>query len=130
MKQLGWSLSTLVFVLLGTNGIAKIPALAAEYLGQKLDGQAFNAQVYSYETGGVFRGQVKFQRGKRATIAFLNGSTIPMIVNQKITDLKQIRARSAWSIPGIGLNIGYGSGSMHPRPLQGLWQIALEAEEP
>lgn len=117
MKLFGLTLSTLLLLAPG--------AVAAEYQGKILDSQPFEAQVYSFATGGVFQATVKFD-DRRATIQFVNGDQLWTTVDQTITNPDRIVARSGLNLFGLGLRVGY---SLDKRPgpgPQGLWLINLD----
>ncbi len=111
-------------------------ATAAEYQGKNIDGKTFEATAYSYETGGRFDIQVRFQ-DQRATMIFANGGQTTLRLNQAvITDPYAIEGwkRGFITLGGL-LSIGVADNSDHnlqpprPRPLEGFWRISLKENQ-
>jgi hypothetical protein len=111
-------------------------ALAAEYQGQNIDGQTFEATAYSYETGGLFEIQVRFKK-RRATMFFASGGRQTIRLNQPIITNPTHIEGWGWgflTIAGL-LSIGVADNSdnnlqpPHPRPLEGFWRISLKEGE-
>lgn len=66
------------------------PARAAEYQGKNIDGRSFAAEVYSYETGGVYQAEVQFKQDQ-AAITFAGGGQLTIKLRQpNISDVSQI----------------------------------------
>ncbi|PZD75424.1 hypothetical protein C1752_00402 [Acaryochloris thomasi RCC1774] len=109
------------------------PVLAAEYQGQNIDGETFEATAYSYETGGLFDIQVRFKK-RRATMYFVNGGRQTIRLNQPvITNPDHIDGwhRGFLTIGGL-FSIGVTDNNDNnlqpprPRPLEGFWRISLK----
>lgn len=110
------------------------PTLAAEYQGKPIDGKRFNAQVYSYHTGGVFDAQVEFQRDL-ATIHFVSGSQLVIRLNQpNIQDPTAILGYgrlgsvplTRWLSLGVATDNGLTGGvTVGGGRFEDLWQIRL-----
>ncbi|MGF1601543.1 MAG: hypothetical protein ACFCU8_05880 [Thermosynechococcaceae cyanobacterium] len=132
MKPLGVALLITTALLSSSGG-----ALAAEYQGQNIDGELFEATAYSYETGGLYDIQVRFNEG-RATMVFAGGSEQTIRLNQPvITDLNSIEGwrRGFLTLGGL-FSIGVADNSDNnlepprPRPLEGFWRISLKGNQP
>lgn len=119
--------------------IMPLPAIAAEYQGQSIDGRRLPAKVYSYGTGGVFEAEVEF-KGNLATLYFVNGGQLVIRLNQStIRDPKNIigygnvgqfplgRALSIGigTDPGLSGSISFGGGSFSDT-----WAIQLLSNSP
>ena len=124
----GWTLGMAVLVSMPR-------AIAAEYEGRNIDGRTFEAQVFSYETGGLYDIQVEFRK-KRAIMTFAGGSKQKIrLRNPVITNPQQIEG---WGRPGLTFgifSIGLADDSTNnlqsprPRPLEGFWRIRIRAED-
>lgn len=125
-----WAIAITSLLLLST------PARAAEYEGKNIDGRKLDAQVYSYQTGGVFDAQVEFNQDL-ATIYFAGGGQLTVRLNQRaIADpdnilgygrLGQIPLGRSFAIgltPENGLRGGLTIGAGR---LDDLWRIRLKS---
>lgn len=109
--------------------------LAAEYGGKSIDGRTFPAQVYSYETGGVYDAQVQFN-GNQVTIEFTSGGRLLVRLQQPmIQDPTKIEVSGKpGTIPlsnSFSIGFGYGSTSDNlspnsPNPLGSFWRISID----
>ncbi|MGB7417023.1 MAG: hypothetical protein WA902_22710 [Thermosynechococcaceae cyanobacterium] len=111
-------------------------ALAAEYQGKNIDGKLFEATAYSYETGGLYEIQVRFDE-RQATMIFAGGSKKTIQLNQSVvTDPDHIEGSKQGFLTIGGLfSIGVADNSDNnlepprPRPLQGVWRISLKERQ-
>lgn len=117
--------------------LAQPKVMAAEYQGQILDGQTFDATAYSHGSGGTFDVQVKFKK-KRATLYFVNGGQQTIWLDRReIKDPQQI---TGWGRPfgvrvggffNVGLSDNRSLHNLEPTGMssfEGLWSISLEPE--
>lgn len=126
MKVFGFTLAALCLLA--------APTLAAEYQGKTIDGKRFNAQVYSYQTGGVFDAQVEFQRDL-AIVYFVSGSQLTIRLNQpSIQDPTAILGYgrlgslplTRWLSLGLATDNGITGGvTLGGGRFEDLWQIKL-----
>lgn len=87
MKRLSFISFTLLALLCLTN-----VAMAAEYLGQNIDGELYSVTAYSYSTGKYYYGNVEFY-GDQATLYFNNGGYITLnLDDEEINDPNNISA--------------------------------------
>jgi hypothetical protein len=110
-------------------------ARSAEYQGKTLDGRTFPAQIYSYETGGIYDAQVQFNQN-RATIKFPEGGQfIVKLQHTVITDPAGIEALGApGRIPlGNSFSVGLSGAGISdnlfpntPNPLTSFWRISID----
>jgi len=108
--------------------------LAAEYRGKIIDGRTFPAQVYSYETGGVYDARVQFN-GNQVTITFPGGGQFLARLQQStIRDPTKIEVFGRpGTIPlGNSFSIGFNYGSARdnlfpnsPNSLGSFWRISI-----
>lgn len=127
MKTVGMTLLTLSLLI--------SPSQAAQYQGKTIDGQRLSAKVYSYETGGVYEAQVRFE-GDQAMIEFSSGERLTLKLNQSvIRDPEQIEGYSRLGQIPIGRNfsIGLNQGGVTDDPsfqrsvsLRDRWSIRLD----
>lgn len=123
----------LVFLM---SALLAAPTHAAEYQGKTIDGRKFNAQAYSYETGGSYDVQVQFKKN-RATIYFAGGSQETIRLKQEsITNLDSIEGHNpgplSVGVGGVFFGVGIAESSLEnsqfsqPRPFKGFWRISLQ----
>jgi hypothetical protein len=109
-----------------------------ESQGRNIDGRKLDAQVYSYQTGGVFDAQVEFNQDL-ATIYFAGGGQLTIRLNQRtVADpdnilgygrLGQIPLSRSFAI-GLSSDNGLRGGlTIGAGRLDDLWRIRLKSFE-
>lgn len=133
-----WAIGLAALMMAPGVMVCNLPAaFAAEYQGRNIDGQSFDAQVYSYETGGLYDVQVMFR--KRTAIMTFNGGAQQKIrlYSPVITNPHQIDGFGRPGVLTLGgiFSIGFEDNSSNnlepprPRPLEGFWSIRIREEE-